>query len=301
MPISVDEEETLCLLSAADSQEDSPGPRKPTQELTHAKVGTSGRSSSFENSIENSGSSPGLSGTSSFPNSLSSAPLSYARIVPTLAWEDGNDQRDPSDNSAVDSDTKSFVKLKRQVSPMDAVDASRSTEDGHGRKRKFSGSSASQGCSRSSTPDTFLATRNAERTFFSVCSTGGKYKKVNDGDDEFVDESSIKVVNEILGDLERDELAKVKSQGSSENKENPNNGEGVKGKTSLVVDVHLPPQNKEKQPTKYEMNRFQRCYSDSQHSSPKWKKAKDTKMDNSLQNVDEIETVYEPSHHSGNI
>jgi len=37
---------------------------------------------------------------------------------------------------------------------------------------------------------------------------------------------------------------------------------------SLVVDVHLPPEDHSLRPFKHEINRFQRCYSDGSQSSP---------------------------------
>ena len=233
MPTSHDEEETLCLLSAADNQEDSPGPRKPSSPCSIADT------------------SPTT--TTRLDTVMDDA------VLPTLAWEESEACQLRLKSSADDIlnlETKPLVKLKR---------ASLEGE----LERSTSGP-----CSRSSTPDMFLATRNAERTFFNVC-TNQKYKKVK-ADPLDYDETSIKVVSEILGDLERDQESQV---ASSTDVLAP----GCKAvtSTSLVVDVHIPPLTDEGEssgvsavsrlPCKHEVNRFQRCYSDGHQSSPKWK------------------------------
>merc|ERR1711981_182778 len=152
--------------------------------------------------------------------------------------------------------------------------------------------------SKESTPDTFLATGNAERAFFSVCSEGNgtdiqgaevransnystdaAFKqetisldsKYSDNDDDKA--TSIKVVNEILGEIEIDhqrqqlqndlkrvnqDLINIKTV--SDNDKCNQNTDTVTSKNermkhgmvqgannsgniarSLVVDIHIPP------------------------------------------------------------
>ena len=170
-------------------------------------------------------------------------------------------------------------------------------------------------CSSADGASGFLATRNAERTFFDVIGGAGtaavhscaaaakkKYKKVADSPSDDVSnaastsyESSIKVVSEILGDLEEEASAAATQLSTAAARRSPQNPlRDATARTSLVVDVHIPPDPKLLSSSaagdsfaaaaapvatsagtklcKHEVNRFQtRCYSDGQQSSPKWK------------------------------
>ena len=130
-----------------------------------------------------------------------------------------------------------------------------------------------------------------------------KYKKVADSPPDDVSnatstsyESSIKVVSEILGDLEEEASAAATQLSTAAARRSPQNPlKDATARTSLVVDVHIPPDPKLLSSSaggdsftaaaapvaasaagtklcKHEVNRFQtRCYSDGQQSSPKWK------------------------------
>ena len=116
------------------------------------------------------------------------------------------------------------------------------------------------GSSRSSTPDTFLAAGNAERAFFNVCLVGNnsdvkgkedgiqsKYSvsvvstqestsldsKYSDNDDDKA--TSIKVVNEILGEIEIDHQQDLKNE---LNKTTQNLIDINDADTKVVVDIN---------------------------------------------------------------
>jgi len=317
MPTCQDEEETLCLLSAADHQDqDSPGPRKPAPSPKSVSVSSDGIK---HKTVKH---SPGCD-----------SPL--ARAPP---W------RGSCSNVIEVTEDNILVSLDKTVKAASRDDLT-STPTSLLRGSTSGGSAVD------------LATRNAERTFFDViggASGGGttvltaavhsctqaasisapgaskkKYKKISPQSSQENYESSIKVVSEILGDLEDDV-----SSATDTDKLNPTASKSG-ARTSLVVDVHIPPGlSSEQQPLpvgnesvvdveddiggntttkpappsgklcKHEVNRFQtgRCYSDStHHSNHKWKPTvpaqestqplDSSNESSSILNIDKIETI----------